>query len=238
VSDYARGFDDAERGRLRAIFDYIQGTDFQDFGSEYAAKSEADYAGRFRNITDEQGQTTQVEYADPDAPARLTDLPTSSTNASRPRTVAAGYDKARQVMTVVFRDGTIYNYYDVRPGEWENFHDSVSKGRPWLNRAAKNPAPGAQAVDGLFINKPQGPADLSNVDPDVMSEIYKIVRTSQVRYSNARQRKVTFADGSSRMMRNVAGKNVRTKSQLSPRSSTSRKLGKNPSSGGKNPNQK
>jgi hypothetical protein len=30
-------------------------------------------------------------------------------------------------MTVVFRDGTFYNYYQVTPGEWEAFHASYSK---------------------------------------------------------------------------------------------------------------
>jgi hypothetical protein len=103
------------------------------------------------------------------------DVPTSSTNYQRPRTVAAGYDPDRQTMTVVFRDGTFYNYYEVTPGEWESFHASYSKGRPWLNK--KN---SSQSSDGLFINKPRGDAgDMENVDPSIREALYRVARTQQ-----------------------------------------------------------
>lgn len=103
------------------------------------------------------------------------DVPTSSTDYQRPRTVAAGYDPARQVMTVVFRDGTFYNYYEVTPGEWEAFHASYSKGRPWLNKASKT-----QAADGLFIRKPRGDAgDMSDIDPKIREALYRVARTQQ-----------------------------------------------------------
>ena len=54
-------------------------------------------------------QYNPVEYEqdeDQESPAALTDIPTSSTNVRRPRTVAAGYDEEREVLTVMFRDGT------------------------------------------------------------------------------------------------------------------------------------
>ena len=103
------------------------------------------------------------------------DVPTSSTDYKRPRTVAAGYDAARKTMTVVFRDGTFYNYYDVSPGEWESFHASYSKGRPWLNRKNSN-----QSSDGLFINKPRGDAgDMSDIDPEIREALYRVARTQQ-----------------------------------------------------------
>ncbi len=103
------------------------------------------------------------------------DVPTSSTNYQRPRTVAAGYDSKRQVMTVVFRDGTFYNYYEVEPGEWLAFHASFSKGKPWLNR--KN---SQQASDGLFINKPRGDAgNMEDVDPAIRAALYRVARTTQ-----------------------------------------------------------
>jgi hypothetical protein len=156
----------------------------------------------------------------------LTDIPTSSLNASRPRTVAAGFQlyvgaKAHEQplgkMTVMFRDGTLYNYYDVTPGEWQNFQASISKGRPWLNKQNAK-----QAVDGLFIGKPRGPADLSNVSETVRQSIYKIARTSQVRYQ----------------YRGRVPKVAKPKAQLAPGSATSKRLtGKNPATGGKNPNQ-
>ena len=104
-----------------------------------------------------------------------TDIPTSSTNYSRPRTVAAGYDSARQTMTVVFRDGTFYNYYQVTEGEWRAFKASISKGNPWLNRANKN-----QGSDGLFVGKPRGEADVSNISPEVREFLYRVVRSQQI----------------------------------------------------------
>jgi hypothetical protein len=61
-------------------------------------------------------------------PAPLTLVPTSTTNPERPRTVAAGFDEDRLVLTVVFRDGTFYNYYDVEPTTWQEFKQSWSKG--------------------------------------------------------------------------------------------------------------
>lgn len=108
------------------------------------------------------------------------DIPTSSTNYSRPRTVAAGYDAGRQTMTVVFRDGTFYNYYGVTQSEWEAFRASYSKGRPWLNKAAEDPKPGAQAVDGLFIAKDRGPADVSTIDASIREQLYRVARTQQI----------------------------------------------------------
>lgn len=132
-----------------------------------------DAAGQY--LDDNYGQTTQ--YAPPDAQdmVMLTDIPTSSTNYSRPRTVAAGYDPNTKTMTVVFRDGTFYNYYDVSAGEWENFSASYSKGRPWLNR--KN---SKQAADGLFIGKQRGPADVSAIDPAIREQLYRVSRAQQL----------------------------------------------------------
>jgi len=106
---------------------------------------------------------------------KLTDIPTSSTNYTRPRTVAAGYDPQSKTMTVVFRDGTFYNYYDVTPGEWENFSASYSKGRPWLNRKNSN-----QGADGLFIGKPRGQANIEDIDPIVREQLYRVARSQQL----------------------------------------------------------
>jgi hypothetical protein len=117
-----------------------------------------------------------LDAAGGDAPAFVEwDVPTSSTDYQRPRTVAAGYDASRQTMTVVFRDGTFYNYYEVTPGEWSSFSASFSKGRPWLNRKNKS-----QAADGLFINKPRGDAgDMSDMDPQIREALYRVARTTQ-----------------------------------------------------------
>ena len=108
----------------------------------------------------------------------LSEVPTSSTNYSRPRTVAAGYDPDTQTMTVVFRDGTFYNYYEVTRSEWESFHASYSKGSPWLNKGFID---GKQKVDGLFIQKPRGVAtDISSINPAIREQLYRVARTAQI----------------------------------------------------------
>jgi len=53
---------------------------------------------------------------------------TSTTNPRRPRTIAAGYDANKQIMTVVFRDNTWWNYYGVPADVWEKFTQAHSKG--------------------------------------------------------------------------------------------------------------
>jgi hypothetical protein len=117
------------------------------------------------------------------------DIPTSSTNYQRPRTVAAGYspnqeDPSKGVLTVVFRDGTFYNYYEVNPSEWSAFHSSFSKGRPWLN-----PKSGTQSSDGLFLSKPRGDAgDMEDVDPRIREALYRVARASQQKTSEKRGR--------------------------------------------------
>jgi hypothetical protein len=107
--------------------------------------------------------------------ATLSDIPTSSTNYSRPRTVAAGYDPQRGVLTVVFRDGTFYNYYDVSFNEWVAFSGSYSKGRPWLNRRGRT-----QSADGLFVGKPRGPANVADIDPRIREQLYRVARAQQI----------------------------------------------------------
>lgn len=69
---------------------------------------------------------------DPDPasiPSKLSLKGTSTSDPLRPRTVAAGYDPRTQVMTVVFRDGTWWNYYDVPEDIWEGFEQADSKGQ-------------------------------------------------------------------------------------------------------------
>ena len=53
---------------------------------------------------------------------------TSTTTPARPRTLRAGYDKNSQTMTVVFRDGRWWNYYDVPESVWLDFKGTFSKG--------------------------------------------------------------------------------------------------------------
>lgn len=59
--------------------------------------------------------------------------PTPSINPPRPRTQAAGYDRETKTMTVEFREGAVYEYYDVQPNEWRNFRRVKSPGKA-INR--------------------------------------------------------------------------------------------------------
>lgn len=165
-----------------------------------------------KNTFDEEATGNVLDYQEyPNAPAQLTDVPTSSLNASRPRTVAAGYDASRLMLTVVFRDGTVWNYPNVTPGQWQNFHASISKGRPWLN-------------DQVF-GRGQ-PADMTSLDPSIYAQVYNAARRAQVKYQSIRQYR--GADGSrvSRVGKAAVGK---ARKEIK---------GINPSKGGKNPYKK
>lgn len=221
-----RGYDPDEEARIRDVAaESLQQTRFPSY-PEYNPQAPA------------ASQEEAASQSRSSAPAPLTDIPTSSTNSARPRTVAAGYqryfdDPSLGKMTVLFRDGTLYNYYDVTPGEWSNFSASISKGAPWLNRGFPD---GKQQVDGLFISKPRGLADISGVSESARSAIYKIARTAQVRFKNPRRTRIDMGNGRVETFSGSVPKAVKRKAQLSPRSGLSKSLGKNPSkNAGKNP---
>ena len=165
------------------------------------------------------------------APSALYDLPTSTTNWKRPRTVAAGYDYNPDadtgVLTVVFRDGTFYNYYDVPPSVWIEFHDSFSKG-PMLNRKTKN---GGQAIDGKLLSYKHGPADMSALSEKAQQFLYKAARTVQI-YNRERSARVNPATGKAYTYkgREVAGSGQNT------RAKRKRNLNAAAKKGGYNPN--
>jgi hypothetical protein len=164
------------------------------------------------------------------AASALSDVPTSTTNWRRPRTVAAGYDynpdTDKGVLTVVFRDGTFYNYYDVPPSVWIQFHDSFSKG-PMLNRQTKN---GGQAMDGKLLSYKHGPADMSDLSEAAQEFIYKVARTVQI-YNRDKSPRVNVATGKSYSSGGKAtigsGQNTRAKRR--------RDLNKSAKKGGYNP---
>ena len=97
-------------------------------------------------------------------PAPLSEIPTSTIDPARPRTVAAGYDPARSVITVVFRDGTYYNYYECSQLEWSNFKRAHSKGRFIL---------------AYLDYKPRGVADVASMPAAARESLYRITRTGQ-----------------------------------------------------------
>ena len=54
---------------------------------------------------------------------------TSSSNPTKPRTIKAGYDFKNKKLTVVFRDGTWWEYRNVEPEMWSAFQSAPSKGK-------------------------------------------------------------------------------------------------------------
>ena len=140
----------------------------------YYIDDEGNYVDRssYRQSYDEDIDTGELivpGYKGPQADegtaaAPLTLVPTSSKNPERPRTVAAGYDKVRSVLTVVFRDGTFYNYYEVTSSEWQDFKKRVSKG---------------QYIYKYLDFKPRGPANVRSIPAGVRKEFYRYARISQ-----------------------------------------------------------
>ena len=106
------------------------------------------------------------QQGESDAPAPLSVVPTSTTNPERPRTVAAGYDKSREVITVVFRDGTFYNYYEVSPVQWQAFKARISKG---------------QYIYQELDYHPRGPANVNSIPSYARQSLYKLTRALQLK---------------------------------------------------------
>jgi cation transport regulator ChaB len=136
-------------------------------------------------------------------PAELTELPTSSSNASRPRTLAAGWhrevgsnfqsrDERLGRLTVMFRDGTLYNYYDVSYAEWLKFKGTLSKG-PMLNRRSAS-----QASDGFLLTHPHGPANVSDVPKEIQTLLAKVSRDAQLRFATTNRARAGYKTGDKR----------------------------------------
>lgn len=99
------------------------------------------------------------------SPAPITIVPTSTINPERPRTVAAGYDPAQRKLTVIFRDGTYYNYYEVGANTWGRFKAARSKGR--------------FIAANLDAGYPRGPADVMTIPVFARETVYRFLRTGQ-----------------------------------------------------------
>lgn len=119
--------------------------------------------------------------------APLSVIPTSSINPDKPRTVAAGYDPTRMVLTVVFRDGTFYNYYEIDATEWRDFRARVSKGR---------------YIKASLDRKIRGTASAFGMPAAHREALYRAARTAQHRQGgkqedhvkdNARRRRIYAA---------------------------------------------
>ena len=92
-------------------------------------------------------------------------VPTATTNPDRPRTVAAGFDESRGVLTTVFRDGTFYNYYGVDRSVWDAFKVAPSKGRFIV-----------ASLDAME----RGTANMAKSPVYARESLYRIARTGQL----------------------------------------------------------
>ena len=75
---------------------------------------------------------------------------TTSSSPERPRTLSAGYDSRTEKLTVVFRDGTWWEYRGVPQEMWQEFKSAPSKG-VYLRES------------GLDTWDDMGPADIRNM---------------------------------------------------------------------------
>ena len=118
----------------------------------------------FQNLADDPRDHEQE-------PAPITIKPTSSINPSKPRTVAAGYragtseDGRAGTLTVIFRDGTYYNYYEVEPFIWQRFKAVKSKGR---------------FIAKYLDSYPRGYADIQYISALAQRAEYFVSRTNQI----------------------------------------------------------
>ena len=159
-------------------------------GPNYGGLPTAASYGEFDEIISVINSKDTLEYYDPltgsqfenfgetpdmedESPAELTVVPTSTINPERPRTVAAGYDKNEKKITVVFRDGTYYNYYQVNATEWQAFKARVSKGR---------------YIYSYLDSKPRGPADVGSISATAQKAFYRLARGSQIHYKGRPQK--------------------------------------------------
>lgn len=105
-----------------------------------------------------------IDSGNAEAPAPISEHPTRTSKPERPRTVAAGYDPKRQVLTVMFRDGTVYNYYNVEQQIWNTFRGLPSKWR---------------YIKKVLDSKPRGNADITYQEAQDYRTEYYISSTVQ-----------------------------------------------------------
>jgi hypothetical protein len=200
-----RGWDADDAARATSGYGYLTGSRLPSLNDQqfYDPKDAEYYQDRDSvsstvNIGDDDMDMSYTDIGNL-GPAPLSMLPTPSTNANRPRTVAAGYQPyvgsrspnsppevyQKGKLTVMFRDGTVYNFYGVTGEEWLKFKGQGSIG-PMLNRLP---------VPGFLLAKDHGPADMSNVSPKVASTIYRVARAAQVQFASTRLRYVPVSGG-------------------------------------------
>lgn len=156
------------------------------------------------------------------------DIPTSTSNFKRPRTVAAGYDRNQQLLTVVFRDGTFWNYYDVSNDEWIKFHQAYSKG-PLLNKGGS-----------IYENHRGDATDLSSMSPQAQQFFVAVARAAQITFRDSTPKRGQLTGSQPLRSKNKRIKaeydrQRRARIKANQSAAASAAAGKNPSKNGKNP---
>lgn len=82
-----------------------------------------------RGTDDSRARVLEERAEDTDGPVRISVAPTKSSNPGRPRTTAMGYDYGSDRLRVVFREGAVYDYFDVSTAQWWRIKRSASPGR-------------------------------------------------------------------------------------------------------------
>jgi KTSC domain len=91
--------------------------------------------------------------------------PTPTSKIDRPRTIAAAFDEERQVLTIIFSTGVIYNYYSVTVGEWITFKNLSTKWR---------------YIRDVLDGKPRGYASQADIPPQLQHLAHRAYRTAQI----------------------------------------------------------
>lgn len=124
-----------------------------------------DFQGNRRGGVYDTGEAINTRFANFAGDDDLVEDPTTTTNVSRPRTVAAAYAPDEEKLTVIFRDGTFYNYYEVTDSEWTKFRNSYSKG-PYISQ--------------FLDSKPRGVASVGDIPTELLKHSVVSSRLNQI----------------------------------------------------------
>jgi len=151
-----------QRPRASGVYDYRVAP-----GRQYRNLSPMpiDFQGNRRGGIYETGQAVNTRFASFTEDEDLVEDPTTSTNVSRPRTIAAAYAPDEEKLTIVFRDSTFYNYYEVTMQEWEFFKKNYSKG-PYIKK--------------VLDKKPRGVASTDHVPDELLKHATTSTRLNQI----------------------------------------------------------
>lgn len=116
-----------------AMSTWVEFIDDYDFAQHNDDPLQQRYDPKTQNI----GDNSELRRGGDRSAAPQSVVPTSTTNPNRPRTLSAGYalDNIQAQtghITVMFRDGTMYNWYQVPASVWNDFKTAPSKG--WFIR--------------------------------------------------------------------------------------------------------